>query len=598
MDSFGLLAILCLAPLIISIVVAVQFGNLKAAVEQLKRRVLELEGRSTGRSAEPSPPRRAIPPPLPDFLKPPPMSAAASQQRPSVAREPSPSFDWESVVGVKLFAWIGGLAFFLGVVFFVKYAFENNWITPEMRILAGALVGVALVIIGSLTPARRYRVPAQSLCATGVLILYADIYAAHSFYNLIPLTAATVFMWIVTGLALFLASHHAAQSVAWLGVIGGFLTPALLWTKSDNSMPLFIYIGVLNCGIATVSALKRWNHLIFLAAIGSVVIEFAWTADFFGPAHAETARIIFLGMEALFLAVCLVLHRSDRHDHWSTLATAVTGFAALLFCSLIIFFDIFNQHRYGADLILPVLFFANAGLVALGAIGRSTGAQGERLDFRSVGRARAYIPGRGHLARTSALDRRSVHGAGVVRCHSFGVHGDAVRLWCQSYLALGRCRGRRSDPILVCLSGCSAANRRHLDRIIAARLRHPGRDRRRVFGETPKCNARLRRLASGCAGRIDRAFCQPDLSGAVRSGMDHGRLGAGRSRTPFALSMGSERAPARRRAYRFLSRLCAPRAQSSRIRISSAQSRSHFQLVSLRLRHSGALLFCRRALVR
>ena len=220
-----------------------------------------------------------------------------------------------------------------------------------------------------MTPARRYRVPAQSLCATGVLILYADIYAAHSFYNLIPLTAATVFMWIVTGLALFLASHHAAQSVAWLGVIGGFLTPALLWTKSDNSMPLFIYIGVLNCGIAAVSALKRWNHLIFLAAIGSVVIEFAWTADFFGPAHAETARIIFLGVEALFLAICLALHRSDRHDHWTALATAVTGFAALLFCSLIIFFDIFNQHRYGANLIFPVLFFGNAGLIALGAIG-------------------------------------------------------------------------------------------------------------------------------------------------------------------------------------------------------------------------------------
>jgi uncharacterized membrane protein len=382
MSYFGLLAILCLAPLIISIVVGAQLGNLKAAVEQLKRRVLELEGRSAARPAETSPPRRAIPPPLPDFLKPPPMSAAASpQQSPSIARESSPAFDWESVVGVKLFAWIGGLAFFLGVVFFVKYAFENNWITPEMRILAGAVVGIALVIIGSLTPARRYRIPAQSLCATGVLILYADIYAAHSVYNLIPLTAATVFMWIVTGLALFLASHHAAQSVAWLGVIGGFLTPALLWTKSDNSMPLFLYIGVLNCGIAAVSALKRWNHLIFLAAVGSVFIEFAWTADFFGPAQAETARIIFLGMEALFLAICLVLHRSGRYDYWSTLATAIAGLAALFFCSLIIFFDIFGQRRYDASLILPVLFFANAGLVALGAFEKSAERKVSVLTF-------------------------------------------------------------------------------------------------------------------------------------------------------------------------------------------------------------------------
>jgi len=54
-----------------------------------------------------------------------------------------------------------------------------------------------------------------------------------------------------------------------------------LWTSRDNPVALFGYIGVLNCGIAAVSALKRWNYLILLAAIGSVITEFAWMADFF-----------------------------------------------------------------------------------------------------------------------------------------------------------------------------------------------------------------------------------------------------------------------------------------------------------------------------
>jgi uncharacterized membrane protein len=373
MDSFGLLVVLCLAPLIISIVVAAQFGSLKATVEQLKRRVSELESRSSARASEATPPKRAIPPPLPDFLKrPPPIPEPASAQGPSVITEPAPSFDWESVVGVKLFAWIGGLAFFLGVVFFVKYAFENNLITPLMRVVSGAVVGAALIVIGALTGARRYRVPAQSLCATGILILYATTYAAHSFYNLIPLSAATVFMWIVTGLALFLASHQSAQSAAWLGVIGGFLTPALLWTKSDNPVALFGYIGVLNCGIAGVSALKRWNYFVLLAAIGSVMTEFAWTADFFGPSRTETARFIFLGIEMLFVAICIVRSRTGTGDPWSTIATALTAFAALLFCSLVILFDIFNQRRYSADFIFPILFFGSAGLLAVGTTVRST----------------------------------------------------------------------------------------------------------------------------------------------------------------------------------------------------------------------------------
>ena len=40
-------------------------------------------------------------------------------------------------MGVKLFAWIGGFVLFLGVVFLVKYSFENNLITPRMRIVIG-----------------------------------------------------------------------------------------------------------------------------------------------------------------------------------------------------------------------------------------------------------------------------------------------------------------------------------------------------------------------------------------------------------------------------------------------------------------------------
>jgi len=41
-----------------------------------------------------------------------------------------PPINWEQFMGAKLFAWIGGLALFLGVAFFVKYSFEHNLISP------------------------------------------------------------------------------------------------------------------------------------------------------------------------------------------------------------------------------------------------------------------------------------------------------------------------------------------------------------------------------------------------------------------------------------------------------------------------------------
>jgi uncharacterized membrane protein len=364
-----------LGPLVISIVTAARFGGLKASVEELKQRMSKLEGRSETRAAQPGPERRANPPPLPDFLKPPPAPIATSQPQTSVLKESRPSSpNWESILGVKLFGWIGGLALFLGVVFFVKYAFENNWITPAMRIVAGAITGMALLALSLLPAVRRYRAPAQSLCATGVLILYADIYAAYSFYGLISLTAAAVLMCVVTGVSLILASQLEAQSVAWLGVIGGFLTPMLFSTNYDTPIALFGYIGVLNFGVAALAAFKRWNYLIILAAIGSVIMESTWVAGFFGSASAGAERIILLAIQAQFLVICGARARAKSGENWSIAAAALTGFTPLFFC----LYEVWPRGREW-DFIFPIVLLCDAGLISLAITQRESTAKAKGL---------------------------------------------------------------------------------------------------------------------------------------------------------------------------------------------------------------------------
>src|SRR6266853_1461679 len=134
----------------------------------------------------------SVPPPLPI---PSPSLTTSPPPPPPVRR----AIDWEAFMGVKLFAWIGGFVLFLGVVFLVKYSFENNLITPGMRVVIGTVVGFALIMTGWLTATRRYRVSGQSLCATGILVLYGNIFAAHVFYHLIALGAAFASMAIVSG---------------------------------------------------------------------------------------------------------------------------------------------------------------------------------------------------------------------------------------------------------------------------------------------------------------------------------------------------------------------------------------------------------------
>jgi uncharacterized membrane protein len=307
--------------------------------------------------SEPAPPKAVpsappLPPPLPPVQPPSP--------RP-VPRATKP-IDWEAFLGVKLFAWIGGFVLFLGIVFLVKYSFENNLITPAMRVLLGAVVGLALIVTGWLTATRRYRASGQSLCATGVLVLYGNIFAAHVFYHLIELVPAFAFMAAVTAAAFFLAVRMNAQVIVVLGLLGGFLTPVLLSTGVDNPAALFGYIAVLNIGIAAVAVRKRWNYLVLLAAASTVLIEYGWAFKFFESPKANIASAIFLGFEALFLAIFAVQRRTNPAENWSACAVIVVGFTALVAAFCFLGYPTLG-HRPG--FLFTFAFLAEIGLLAL-----------------------------------------------------------------------------------------------------------------------------------------------------------------------------------------------------------------------------------------
>src|SRR5947208_5018034 len=164
------------------------------------------------------------PPPIPAELLDP--------SAPKSARPVEPPIDWEQFMGAKLFAWIGGLALFLGVAFFVKYSFEHDLIPPEVRVALGFLVGIGLVAGGMVMRRKDYSITAHTLCATGILILYAVTFACRAgyhfpFFGPVP---TFILMTLVTAAAFLLAVRLEAQVLALLGMLGGFLTPVLLST--------------------------------------------------------------------------------------------------------------------------------------------------------------------------------------------------------------------------------------------------------------------------------------------------------------------------------------------------------------------------------
>jgi uncharacterized membrane protein len=244
----------------------------------------------SARASAPAPARVEAPPRLTD-VAPPRLEPVVSRNiapegraiPPSNVKVQVPSIDWERFMGVKLFAWVGGLAMFLGILFFVKHAFDQGFIPPELRVALGFLAGCGMVIGGALLARRDYQVPAQTLCASGILTLYGTTFACRSIYHFewfgqIP---AFLLMALITATALVLALRMEALVVAVLGLVGGFLTPILLSTGQDNPIGLFSYIALLDVALLALAYHRRWHFLALMAAAGTVLIELSWMGTFF-----------------------------------------------------------------------------------------------------------------------------------------------------------------------------------------------------------------------------------------------------------------------------------------------------------------------------
>ena len=381
-----LLLIVIVVVLVVPVVALAKASQALRAIEELRERLRMLERRpQASRESVPAEPSPAIisqsPPPEPIILPvsvPPPLPISAIAKVEPVARTEemhsestapfSRRIDWEQFMGAKMFAWIGGFALFLGIAFFVKYSFEHNLIPPELRVAIGFLAGIALVGGGMLLKCKENVITAQTLCATGVLILYAVTFACRAFYHfpffgLIPTFAL---MALITTAAFLLAVRMDALVVAILGIAGGFLTPILLSTGQDNPAGLFGYIALLDIGLLALARRKDWASLPILGAVGTVLLQIAWVGNFFLRQHyfAGTKTLIpmavFLGFEILFLAAAIITKRAGKLDN--AVSGAALGVGAIAMCWAFYFFS-FTTIGNRAGLILSYVFVVDLGLL-------------------------------------------------------------------------------------------------------------------------------------------------------------------------------------------------------------------------------------------
>jgi uncharacterized membrane protein len=291
----------------------------------------------------------AQPEPEPEPTAPQPISAA--QSAPSAPAPPAPpiptsdfsapSFDWENLIGVRLFAWLGGGTLFLGAALFLHYSIQQNLISPTLRVANGLVVGAA-ALFGGDQLRQRTRMAAEAISGAGVAILYASLFAAHSLYHLLDATPTFAGMALVTVTGGLMAVRRGAFLVAVLGLIGGMATPYLLSTGEDRPVALFVYVLLLDAGVLAVARKRDWPVLALLGFIGSSVLCVGWAVRYLDAARAGYA----LGAVALVAALFAFVQLSprDRSEPAKALPRAITLISAL--APFVAAFTIGGSHSF------------------------------------------------------------------------------------------------------------------------------------------------------------------------------------------------------------------------------------------------------------
>ena len=248
-------------------------------------------------------------------------SDESTRSRDEASREP---LGWETFIGQKAFGWLAVLLFVLSAAFFLRYAYQNDWIGPAGRVAIGELVGAVLLGLGWSYFRQGWTRFSNMLTATGIVVLYLATYSAFGFYRLLPQQHAGVFLAVLVIESMIAAVGYRSAVVALVAVIGGLLTPVLLQTDHDSYSSFFTYLAVLNVGVVIALLMRSWSAVGSVAYLGTQWLFWLWYAGNYHPekfAWTLGFQAVFCGSYLAHTVIGSLVH--SRQADWEELARFV-----------------------------------------------------------------------------------------------------------------------------------------------------------------------------------------------------------------------------------------------------------------------------------
>ncbi|MBE0534559.1 MAG: DUF2339 domain-containing protein [Phycisphaerae bacterium] len=240
-------------------------------------------------------------------------ATVTAQPKPAPAAETKPAAGLlEERIGTRWVLIAGVIAVLFAAGFFLKYAYENFSVSDIGKVLAVAVFGLASLAAGEITRRRGYDIVAKGVTAMGFGLLYVAVFAAYRVFDLMPATPAFAVAIGITACAMAYAVVLDEVIIAFLSLLGGYLTPLLLSTGHNLPNPLFTYVLVLSVGAMLCAYMRRWRTVNILAYLGTYALYAGWYEKFFRQTLHAGAELpeqtpIALTWLAVFFAIYLIM---------------------------------------------------------------------------------------------------------------------------------------------------------------------------------------------------------------------------------------------------------------------------------------------------
>jgi uncharacterized membrane protein len=246
-----------------------RLSRVESVLTALQRSVEELLGdrrRTTASAAEPQP--RGFSP-GPSSAPPRPAPGARAKAGDDIAGTISEWFSsrspewWLSRLGIGFVV--------IAILFLYTYAVDRGWITPPVRVLAGAAVGAGLFWWATRTEDDANAAAGfglrQVLYGGGLAVWYVTAYAAAVWYGVISIGSARFLFFVLGIVSTWIALDERREIFAFIAVATSFATPFILPAPLTSTAPFALYLGAVAAMGLIIYLIRGWPSTIWITFI-------------------------------------------------------------------------------------------------------------------------------------------------------------------------------------------------------------------------------------------------------------------------------------------------------------------------------------------